>query len=246
MASLVLTHGRYQFLETVRVPIAVLSALLFPALSMLFVSASGVADDPTSATMAVGQLAVFAILSTWVFNVGIAVSQEREQPWDTYLRTLPARPWPRIAGRLLAAIGLGVMALLPLLAIAATTTAATASPARVLATVCALLVSGVPVLFLALLIGYSMPSKAAVAVAQLTAFPLAFGGGLFLPPLLFPGWLDTISKLLPTRGGRDLVIWVLVGVPPSAVALVTLAIWTVLLGIAAAWAYQRDEGRRFR
>lgn len=247
MTSMVLTHGRYQFLETVRVPIALFSALLFPSLSMVFfVSASGVGDEPVQANTAVAQLCVFAILSTWVFNIGITVAEERDQPWAPYLRTLPAGPWPRIAGRVLSAFGFGIVALLPLVVIAWLTTSATASVLQVLGVGGALLLAGIPILFLALLIGYSMPSKAAVAVAQLTVFPLAFGGGLFLPPLLFPGWLDAVSMLLPTRGGRDLVVWVLTGAQPSGIALVTFAVWTVVLAFAAAWAYRRDEGRRFR
>lgn len=225
MTSMVLTHGRYQFLETVRVPIALFSALLFPSLSMVFfVSASGVGADPLQASTAVAQLCVFAILSTWVFNIGITVAEERAQPWDAYLRTLPAGPWPRIAGRVLSAFGFGIVALLPLVVLAWLTTTATASVPQVLAAGAVLLLAGIPILFLALLIGYSMPSKAAVAVAQLTA----------------------ISVLLPTRGGRDLVVWVLTSAPPSGIALVSFAVWTVLLAFAAAWAYRREEGRRFR
>ncbi|HVL84655.1 MAG TPA: ABC transporter permease [Pseudonocardia sp.] len=94
-------------------------------------------------------------------------------------------------------------------------------------------------------IGYSLPVKAALPVAQLLFLPLAFGGGLLLPPMLFPGWLQTVSMLLPSRGARDLVLWAL-GVPPSGVALATLAGWTLATAALAVWAYRRDEGRRFR
>lgn len=39
---------------------------------------------------------------------------------------------------------------------------------------------------------------------------------------------------------------VLTGMSPSLVAMTALVSWTVLLAALAGWAYQRDEGRRFR
>ncbi|MGH3909934.1 MAG: hypothetical protein ACRDRM_03795 [Pseudonocardiaceae bacterium] len=73
-----------------------------------------------------------------------------------------------------------------------------------------------------------------------------FCGGLFLPPDVFPGWLNGISQVLPTRGSRDLLVMVLTGTSPNHVAVATLISWTALLAALAGWAYQRDEGRRFR
>ena len=75
--------------------------------------------------------------------------------------------------------------------------------------------------------------------------PMAFGGGLFLPPEMFPVWLDRLSLLLPSRGGRDLVVLHWSSAVPSS-AWVNVAVWTVLMGVLAVWAYRRDEGRRFR
>ncbi|MDF2848859.1 MAG: transporter permease, partial [Oerskovia sp.] len=61
-ATLTWIHLKYQFLETVRVPIAVLGNLLFPALAMFFfvVPQKEVAGDPVAATTAVASLGLFA------------------------------------------------------------------------------------------------------------------------------------------------------------------------------------------
>jgi ABC-2 type transport system permease protein len=83
-------------------------------------------------------------------------------------------------------------------------------------------------------------------VTQLIFLPIAFGGGLFLPPSIFPEWLQNVSTVLPTRGARDLVIWVVVGTPPSVTAIIALAGWAVATALLATWAYKRDEGRRYR
>ena len=45
-----------------------------------------------------------------------------------------------------------------------------------------------------------------VPAGSVLLFPLAFGGGLFIPPEGFPVWLDAVSRGLPTRAGRDLVV----------------------------------------
>ncbi|HEX2297413.1 MAG TPA: hypothetical protein VHH34_02650 [Pseudonocardiaceae bacterium] len=65
-------------------------------------------------------------------------------------------------------------------------------------------------------------------------------------PDSFPGWLNGISQVLPTRGSRDLLVMVLTGAAPSAVAVTALVTCTVLLAMLAGWAYQRDEGLRYR
>lgn len=63
--NLALVHARYQFLETVRVPVAVVGNVVFPALVLLFFVAPDpeVGGDPVVATAAVGQISVFAVLA---------------------------------------------------------------------------------------------------------------------------------------------------------------------------------------
>jgi ABC-2 type transport system permease protein len=246
--QLSLVHTRFQFLETIRIPIAVIGNWLFPPLVLLFfvVPIEALRIDPVGSTTAVAQIAVFAAMSTCLFTFGVGVAEDRALPWDGYVRTLPAGPGPRFAGRLLNGAAFVLLGLIPLLVVAGLFTAATATPLQFLGGVGVLLAGAAPFLFAGLAIGYLLPVKAALAAAQVLLFPLAFGGGLFLPPDSFPAWLNSISQVLPTRGVRDLLVTVLTGTPPSAVALTALTGWTVVLAALAAWAYRRDEGRRFR
>ena len=140
-----------------------------------------------------------------------------------------------------------VLELVPLVLIAWLLTAAALPLSRLALTAAALLAAGVPLFALGISIGgYSLSTKAALAVAQSLLLPPAFGGGPFLPPTAFPGWLDAISRWLPTRAGRDLVVAATTGADLPGTGLVMLAGWTVLTGALAVWAYRRDEGRRFR
>jgi ABC-2 type transport system permease protein len=244
---LTVLHTRYQFTQTIRVPIAVIGTTLFPSLSLLFfVVPTSFAQEPAAATRATAQLAVFAVMSVCLFSYGVGVAEDRARPWDGSLRTLPVAPAPRLIGRLANGLAFAVLGLVPLVLLAWLLTAATLPPSKLVLAAAALLVAGVPLFAIGISIGYSLSITAALAVAQLLLLPLAFGGGLFLPPETFPGWLNAISTWLPTRAGRDLVVSATTGVDLPGTALLVLGVWTLLSGSLAVWAYRRDEGLRYR
>ncbi|MDQ0372875.1 ABC transporter permease [Cellulomonas humilata] len=245
--ALAVVHAKFQFLETVRIPIAVIGNLLFPSLALLFfvIPQRAVADDPAIATAAVAQLGVFAVMSTCLFSFGVGVSEDRAMPFDPFLRTLPAGAGPRLMGRVLNGVLWSYLALVPLVLLGAFLTAATVTPTQALAAIVMVPAVAVPFLLLGLAIGYRLSSKAAIAVVQATLFPLAFAGGLFLPPEAFPAWLDAISKLLPSRAARDLAVQAVTGYEAYSFALLVLLAWTAAFAAMAVTAYRRDEGRRF-
>jgi ABC-2 type transport system permease protein len=246
--ALAVLHLRMTFLETLRVPIAVIGATVFPALAMLFfvVPQQELSSDAQASTAATAQLAVFGVLSVCIFQFGIGVAEERALPFDPYLRTLPAAPGPRLAGRVLTGAAFALLGLLPLALVAALLTEAAIDSSRLLPTGALLALVTLPFLLLGLAIGYAMSAKAAMAMAQVLVFPLAFAGGLFVPPETFPRWLDALSQALPSRAARDLVVTAATGGEPTQLAVGVLATWTVLLAVLLRTVYRRDEGRRFR
>jgi ABC-2 type transport system permease protein len=242
---LALVHTRYQLLETVRIPIAVFGSAFFPAAIMLFYVVPAAGGDPVGATLATASMVTFSVLSANVFQYGVGVAEDRDRPWDPYTRTLPAGPLPRFAGRILAGVVLTLASLVPVVVIAALLTEATVSVGGLLAGVGAVLLVSVPFTLLGLSIGYALPSRAALVVAQVVFFPLAVGGGLLTPPGAAPRFIETIAPYLPTRGAAELM-WAAVGdVPVRPLSMVMLGVWVVVLGTVAAWAYRRDEGRRY-
>ncbi|MFE9204140.1 KUP/HAK/KT family potassium transporter [Micromonospora sp. NPDC007230] len=87
--------------------------------------------------------------------------------------------------------------MLPAVVIAAVATAATVAPLDFLLAVGAVAVISVPFTLMGLAIGYSLSSKAAIVVAQLVFFPLAFGGGLLSNPDDAPGFIKAIAPTCP-------------------------------------------------
>ena len=109
----------------------------------------------------------------------------------------------------------------------------------------AVVLTAVPSALIGAIVGTTAGPKAAIAITQVLMFLLAFGGGLFLPPMMFPGWLDAASKVLPVRQAREVVIAVVSGGEFPMWALIGLLAWTAVLGFLAVFFYKRDEGRKF-
>ena len=136
-------------------------------------------------------LCVFAVMSNALFSFGLTISENREKPWDPYLRTLPAPGIARVLAQILSTGALGLVAILPVVVVGGLFTAAEAPPAadpgRARSRSPS---SAVPFMLIGTAIGYAFPFKAAIAVIQIVMFALAFIGGLFLPPILFADWLE--------------------------------------------------------
>jgi ABC-2 type transport system permease protein len=246
--SLAFVHTKYSLLETFRVPIAVIGALVFPSLALLFfvVPQQGVASDPLYATQAVISLSVFAVMSNSLFSFGLSISEDREKPWDPYLRTLPVPGLARVLSYIFSIGLMGMVAIIPLIVIGGFFTAAEAPIWRIVAGFVALAISALPFMLIGICIGYSMPSKAAIAVVQVVMFGFAFAGGLFLPPILFAPWLDTLSMFFPSRQAREVVIWAVQGGDLQPWAWIGIVVWTVVMLAVALILFRRDEGRRYR
>ncbi|SCG47204.1 ABC transporter permease [Micromonospora inositola] len=240
-----LVHARYQLLTILRIPVAVVGSAFFPAAAMLFFVVPFAGDDAAGATYATGAMITFAVMSANIFQYGIGVAEDRDQPWNPYTRTLPAGPAPRLAGRILAGLVLTYLSMLPVVVIAAVATAARVTPVQFLLGAATVAVISVPFTLLGMAVGYSLPSKAAIVVAQIIFFPLAFGGGLLSGPADAPGFIRAIAPYLPTRGAVELMWAATTDWRVNRVSAVMLGVWIVVLAAVAGWAYRRDEGRRF-
>ena len=141
-------------------------SLLFPALSMFFfvVPQEQVARNPVVATMAVAGLSLFAVMSASLFTYGLGVAEDRQLPFDPFVRSLPAGPRPRMGARIGNGAIFSLFGLVPLVLIGWLFTDASVTAVQLVAGVGTILVASVPFVLLGMAVGYSLSAKAALPV----------------------------------------------------------------------------------
>lgn len=248
LLSLSVTNTKYSLLETFRIPIAVIGSLAFPTLAFVFfvLPQRVVVDNPTAATAAVASMIVFAFMSNALFSFGLDLAAQRATPWVPYLRTLPGAPASRIIGLTVSTLVMSLISMIPLLFIGAFFTAANPDAAQITFGIIAVVLTSIPSCMIGVIVGSIAGQKAAIAITQVLMFTLAFAGGLFLPPMMFPEWLNIASATLPVRQAREIVIGITTGAEIPLWAILGIIAWTIVLSTLAVWVYRHDEGRRYR
>ena len=101
------------------------------------------------------------------------------------------------------------------------------------------LISTIPSTFLGIALGSIASARAAVPIANLVFLPMAYLGGLWVPPIAMPALVAAISEWTPTRAMGELG-WAAVGGTawePRHLAL--LLAWTLAAVLVAAFARKR-------
>jgi ABC-2 type transport system permease protein len=241
--SLVVVHARAMTRELVRYPAYVVPTLLFPTAFFLIFVVPGPARFATLETAA---FAGFAAIGVAFFQFGVGIAVERASPWEAYLRTLPVGVAQRLLARVLSAAVFSVAAAALVVAVGVAAADASLPAGRWLQLALVLLLGTIPFALLGIALGYWVPPKGAVPIANLLYLGLAYAGGLWIRPAALPAAVREVSPYLPTRALED----ALAGVVTCRGLF--LRPWIALLGFSAcfatlaAWGYRRDEGRRFR
>lgn len=246
--SLTATHAKYHLLEAFRVPMAVIGTIVFPTLAFCFfvLPQQMVTSDNVYATGAIASMAVFAFMANGLFTFGLDLASQRELPWVPYLRTLPGATSARLIGLVGASLVMALLALVPLLLVGYFFTSARPEPLHALLAIVLVVVTSLPTALIGIIIGSTMSSKVAIAVTQVVMFGLAFGGGLFLPPVMFPDWLDTASQFLPVRQAREIVLAAATGGDMPWLLVIGIVAWTIVLAVVAIVLMRRTESRQYR
>ena len=242
---LALTHAKYHFRETIRVPLTVAGTVFPPLIAVVCIVARTSRSAPTDSGFTFGAMAVFVTMSACLFHVGVAIAEDRTGEWGPFTRTLPTGHAPRFMGR---AIHTGVMTLLCLIPVPLTrwaaTGAAVTSP-ELIGLGTAVPITAIPFTLLGMAMGYLFTRRTASVVVSLVSVVMAAGGGLFnAGPDTAPAFLEPVASLLPTRGGVELVWAATVGSAPRPDALVVSGVWVIAAAAAAVWAFRRDRRRR--
>jgi ABC-2 type transport system permease protein len=240
---LALAHARAETMTMARYPAYAVPTVAFPAILMLLVGSRFERGEPER--MLAG-FAAMALLTVTFFQFGVGIATARTTPWETYLRTLPVSATTRLTGRVLSALVFAVSTV-GLVAVVGTAVFGASMPAwRFTALALALLVGCIPFALLGVALGYWLPPRAALPIANLVFLPLAIGGALWARPTGIPRDADIASQTIPTRSWMEVLDSVATGDHALPVHhVVALAAWSGVFFAAALLGYRRDEGERF-
>jgi ABC-2 type transport system permease protein len=186
-------HARLTLLVFGRHPAFAVPTLLLPT---LFFALFGLPDRRVPHRVITASFAAYSVLTVVFFQFGVGIAGERESAWESYLRTLPVHVRARFGGRVAAAVAFAAVGCGLLLAAAAATGYAGMTSIEWARFVLALAAGAIPLALLGIALGYWVPAKAALPVANVLYLLIAYGGGLWTGPRL-PAPAAAVS---PARG----------------------------------------------
>ncbi|MEM9581610.1 MAG: ABC transporter permease [Pseudomonadota bacterium] len=213
--------------------------VLFPAMLYAFFGAQS--GGGRWAVNAMASFTVYAVLGVGFFQFGVSVAQDRESAFAAWQRSLPGPQTAQWVARGLSSLVFCTIAVLLVVTVALLMVEVdlpTVAWLR-LALVCVLCVGTATTMGIAL--GSLCSARAAVPLANLIYLPLAYLGGLWVPPVAMPKVINALSEWTPTRAMGELSWAAVNGSVWSPAHLALLAFWTALAGAVAALAQQRQK-----
>jgi ABC-2 type transport system permease protein len=199
--------------------------VLFPAMLYAFFGANS--GGGAWASYAMASFTVYAVLGVGFFQFGVSVAQDRASPFATWQRSLPGPIGFLWLARILASmifVSIAV-ALVVAVSLAMTDISLPVSAWARLGAVCLMATVAATVMGIAL--GNIASARAAVPLANLIYLPLAYLGGLWVPPMVMPDAINAISVWTPTRAMGELAWATIDGRAWRLQDLGSLGAWTL-------------------
>jgi ABC-2 type transport system permease protein len=178
-----------------------------------------------------------------IFNRGGSVSLDRSIGWNRQLRLTALTGRQYVVGKLLTGLIIALPTVVLIFVLSATFHHVHLSAAHWIEACLAIIVTLIPLGVLGVAIGYLAKPDSMQAVGGGVYVLVSFLGGIWFPISQMPGWMQGIAKALPMnwsgQAGRD----VLTGSWIGWHGVIVLVLWTIALGMLAAWGYRRDTLR---
>lgn len=248
-APMLRAQTKVEFIRLLRNPWFSIASIAFPIMFYAFFGLTQANEPYMNATVGLYLLASFAayaVMTIALFSFGASVAAERGSGNTRLMRAAPLRPFAYFAGKFIASMAFGGIAVL-LLVLFARLAGGVSMPLPMLGLLLArLLLGSLPFIALGFAIGYLVGLNAAVAVLNLITLPLAFASGMLVPLAQLPSFVQSIAPYLPTYHFAQLA-WGALGATSEAwpLAALWLAGYSVaFIGIALR-AYYREERKEF-
>jgi ABC-2 type transport system permease protein len=233
--------------RALRNPRFLMFTMVFPVVIFVIdVGAFGNGNVPGSTTSYAAYLMVsMAAFGAFMaaMNTGARTAVERSAGWQRQLRLTPLKP----TGYLIAKGAVGTLVALPpivLVVLVGMFFEHVHLPVGGwLQVILGVWVATIPFAVLGLLVGQLATSETMQVFTSGLMIVLGFLGGILIPTTVFPNWMASIAKVLPSYWLADIGHGALLGNTDTGKAVLWLAGWTVVLAFAVVRRYQRDSAR---
>lgn len=212
--------------------------VLFPAMLYAFFGAQGAVEWAANAMAA---FAVYAVLGVGFFQFGVSVALDRESPFAKWQQTLPGHAGHQWIARVLASLVFVTVAVALVVALSFALGRVEVGAAALIRLAAVCLIASFTATFMGIALGSLASARAAVPLANLTFLPLAYLGGLWVPPMALPSAVNVVSQWTPTRAMGELGWAAIAGTKWDPGHLAVLAGWTVISVAVAVVAHARHK-----
>ena len=229
------------FLILARQPGFWVPTVLFPAMLYSFFGA-GLAGDGPARGYAMASFAVYAVLGVGFYQFGVTVAQDRADPFIRWQRLLPGSTLAPWVARVIVGMGFSALAMALVLVLGKMLGSVVLADSAAWFRLAAMtLAAALPATLMGTALGSLASARAAVPLANLVFLPLAYLGGLWIPPQLLPETVSAISVWTPTRAMAELAWAALDGRALPQRYLSLLAGWTAIAVAITWWAQTRHR-----
>jgi ABC-2 type transport system permease protein len=242
--ALALRQVRYENRAFWRNPAAAFFTFVFPLLFMVIFNVLFGADAARFFTPAI---ITFGVVTATYTNLAMAVTIARDEGILKRIRGTPLPPWAYLAGRIGHAIAVALVLVAIVAAFGAIAYDVPVPWDALPAILAVLVVAAAAFSALGLAVSGLIPSAdAAPAVVNATILPVLFISNVFIQMENAPGWIDTVSKLLPVRHVADAMLdlyarGAAAGFPWTDIGIV--AAWGVVGVVVALRTFRWEPGR---
>ena len=237
-------HTLFQLLKLSRNPAFLAPTLIFPAMLYGFFGAS-LPPVGIYSQYAIASFCVYGVMGVSFYQFGVGIAQDRENPFDIWINTLPASSLPKGIAQIISAILFSIISVGLVIGLSMLLAKTALSSVMVVKLIAACIVVAVPASLMGIALGYFTSARAAPAVANLVFLPLAFLGGLWIPPIQMSNTINKISFWSPTRQMGEIAWSAIDGNYPQTSTIALLIAYSVLFAILSFVLIARDKNRRF-
>ncbi len=197
-----LREARYEFIRLLRTRSFSLSVTGFPVIFYIFfgliMNRGQYIGGVSVAKYMLAGYAVFGMVGAALFGIGVGLSSELAAGWLELKRASPMPPVAYLLAKCCSAIAFGIIIVSILTVLGITIGHVSISLPEYVRMIALTIAGVVPFACMGMALALFVPFNAAPGIANMIYLPMSFCGGLWIPIMFLPHFLQRFATLLPT------------------------------------------------